>query len=146
MSRIFIVEDHPTYREILLDSLKDLAGAEVCGESATAEDALATVPGLQTDLVIVDVSLPKMNGFDFAVEIRKRCPGLACLMLSGFADGGLVEQARSLGLAGYVVKGDLEELRKAVSAILAGKSYFAGPEVQPPEKEPTARKTDPKNG
>jgi DNA-binding NarL/FixJ family response regulator len=130
MPRIFVVEDHPTFRDILLRSLKNMADTEVCGASATAENALETLPGSETDVVVVDVSLPKMNGFDLAIEIRRRYPGLACLMLSGFADRALVERARSLGLAGYVVKGDLDELKKAVSSIMEGRSYFAGLEIQ----------------
>jgi DNA-binding NarL/FixJ family response regulator len=145
MLRIFIVEDHPTYREILVDSLKDVAGAEVSGTSATAESALEALPGTRTDVVLVDVSLPKMSGFEFAIEIRKRYPGLACLMLSGFQDRALVERARSLGLAGYVVKGDLDELRKAVTSIMAGKSYFARLEIQQRETEPSLRKAHRRN-
>lgn len=124
LKRVFVVEDHPVFREALVQSLNQQEGFEVCGSSPNAEDALSVVPSSSADVALVDVSLPKMNGFEFAAEIRKRCPGLACLILSGYRSPAVLDRARALGLQGYVVKGDAHELMAALQDVLSGKPHF----------------------
>ena len=122
--RIFVVEDHRIFRDLLIGSLKEIEGVEVCGFSDSAEMALESLPEAKADLAIVDVSLPKMSGFDLAMEIKRRCPELHCLMLSGHRTKGVVETARGLGLDGYVVKGDAAQFKMALQNIMEGKKYF----------------------
>jgi DNA-binding NarL/FixJ family response regulator len=74
--------------------------------------------------VLVDVSLPGMNGLDFVAALQNRCPDVVCLILSGHRARWYVERARELGARGYVVKGDLPGLRSALRAVLAGGFYF----------------------
>ncbi len=122
--RIYVVEDHPVFREALLQSLKKIDSVEVCGQSPTAENALENLPETKADIVLVDLSLPKMNGFEFAAEIKKRCPGLACVVISGYRNKAFVDRARYAGLQGYVVKGETAQLKTALNDVIAGKSYF----------------------
>ncbi len=123
-TKIFVVEDHADYRKNLLLTLSRMDRVEICGSSSTAEEALESLPGTKADIVIVDMSLPKMNGLDFAVAIKKQCPNLRCLMLSGHKIPDFVERARELGLQGYVLKGDTEELKEGLHQIIVGQSHF----------------------
>ena len=123
-TKIFVVEDHELFRDMLVRSLNRIDGLEVCGSSGSAEDALENLPGTQADLALVDVSLPKMNGFDFVSEIRKRCPEVVCVMLSGYRQRAHVNRARALGAQAYVAKGDYYQLKAALQDVIAGRTYF----------------------
>ena len=124
-NRVFVVEDHEVYRHTLIEVLSQVNKVEVCGSSSTAEAALESLPEMNADIVIVDMSLPKMNGLEFAVEIKKRCPNLRCLMVSGHKTPALIERARELGLQGYVVKGDATQIKNAINDLIAGQSHFS---------------------
>ncbi|HEX9952978.1 MAG TPA: response regulator transcription factor, partial [Rubricoccaceae bacterium] len=67
-TRIFIVEDHPVMREGYSSLIAHEPDLEVCGESATAEDAFSRIPALHPDIVVADLSLPGVNG----IELIKR--------------------------------------------------------------------------
>ncbi|GAA2216192.1 response regulator transcription factor [Nonomuraea monospora] len=80
----------------LLDSEDDL---EVIGEAGTAESAIARIPALMPDVAVLDVRLPDGNGVDVCREVRSRVPGLACLMLTSFADDDALFDAVMAGAA-----------------------------------------------
>lgn len=122
--RVFIVEDHEFFRDALLHLLRETAGVEVCGFSATAEEALEQLAAARADLAVVDLSLPRMNGFDFGLQMKQRFPQVACVMLSGHCTRAVVERARLAGFAGYIVKGDATLLKNALLDALAGKACF----------------------
>ncbi len=123
-SRVYVVEDHPTVREHMVRALDRLDNLTVCGSSDSAEEARQTLPEAQPDLVVVDVSLPKMNGLEFAAEMKQRHPSMSFVLLSGHRLPAYSARAKELGLQGYVVKGNLNELETAVTEVLSGKSYF----------------------
>jgi DNA-binding NarL/FixJ family response regulator len=79
----FVAEDHEVFRGVLLTVLRSMRGVTVCGSSASAEDAPASLAGTPADLVLVDLSLPHMNGFELVAEVRKRFPNTRCIMVSG---------------------------------------------------------------
>ena len=93
MIRVFIVEDHPVMRQ----SLRTLLGREddlhVCGEAPTGEEALQQIASEQPDLVLVDVSLPGMNGIQLVRALQQQLPGVAVAMLSGHGGAAHVDQA-----------------------------------------------------
>jgi DNA-binding NarL/FixJ family response regulator len=122
--KILVVEDHAAYRETLIRTLNATRGVQVCGWSASGEEALEKLAEGGADLAVVDLSLPNMNGFELAAEIKKRFPKTHYVMLSGHSIQGYVERARSLGFQAYVLKGETAQLKSALRAVLAGKSYF----------------------
>src|ERR1700753_1915616 len=121
---IYVVEDHAAFRGTLVSMLKNMEGIKFGGWSGDAEDALQKLNEAHPDLVLVDLSLPHMNGFEFGVEAKKRFPQLALFMLAGHPVQTYVERARSLGFQGYVVKGDTGELKSALRDVLQGKTSF----------------------
>jgi two-component system invasion response regulator UvrY len=97
----------------------------VCGDAATAEAALTGVIEAEPDLVLIDVSLPGMNGIELARLLRQRQPMLRLAMLSGHSEKTHVIQALSAGAHGYIVKGNVDEVAPAIRQILRGEQYLS---------------------
>ncbi|HEX4817954.1 MAG TPA: response regulator transcription factor [Nonomuraea sp.] len=104
MIRVFLVDDHEVVRRgvaALFEAEDDIA---VVGEAGTAESAIARIPALRPDVAVLDVRLPDGSGVDVCREVRSRVPGLACLMLTSFADDDALFDAVMAGASGYVLK------------------------------------------
>lgn len=123
-ARIFIVEDHALLRELLQKLIERTEEFEVCGCCDSAEAALENLEQAQTELALIDVSLPGKSGIELVRELRERCPDLLCVMLSGHVSSGYVEDARAAGAKGYVPKGQLHELAAILRHVLQGGSRF----------------------
>ncbi|NUR88204.1 MAG: response regulator transcription factor [Nonomuraea sp.] len=125
MIRVFLLDDHEVVRRgvaALLDSEDDI---EVIGEAGTAESAIARIPALRPDVAVLDVRLPDGNGVDVCREVRSRLPGLACLMLTSFADDDALFDAVMAGASGYVLKQiHGSDLVGAVRTVASGQSLL----------------------
>lgn len=124
MNRVFLVEDHATMREMLTMLVKRTPGFEVCGEASSAENALLEIPSLKPDIVLIDVSLPGMNGIELARRLRPEFPDLPILFVSGHAESVYAGQARQVGAQGYTMKGDPVAILKALRCVLDGHTCF----------------------
>lgn len=127
--RVSLVEDHPVLRDVLQEYIGRLPGVELCVVSANAEDALDRFDGSMPDLMLIDLSLPRMSGIDLIRELHLRQPDLRCAILSGHRSPVYVRQALEVGAHGYMLKGDPMEIERGLQAILAGKRYVS-PEVR----------------
>ncbi|NRQ40485.1 response regulator transcription factor [Nonomuraea sp. NN258] len=125
MIRVFLLDDHEVVRRgvaALLDSEDDI---EVIGEAGTAESAIARIPALKPDVAVLDVRLPDGNGVDVCREVRSKLPGLACLMLTSFADDDALFDAVMAGASGYVLKQiHGSDLVGAVRTVASGQSLL----------------------
>jgi DNA-binding NarL/FixJ family response regulator len=125
MIRVFLVDDHEVVRRgvaALLDSEDDI---EVIGEAGTAESATARIPALRPDVAVLDVRLPDGNGVDVCREARSTVPGLACLMLTSYADDEALFDAVMAGAAGYVLEQiHGSDLVGAVRTVASGQSLL----------------------
>jgi DNA-binding NarL/FixJ family response regulator len=101
---VFLLDDHEVVRQGVRVLLQDQPDIEVVGEGATAAEALARVPALRPDVAVLDVRLPDGNGVEVCRELRSRLPGLACIMLTSFADDDALLQAVMAGASGYLLK------------------------------------------
>jgi DNA-binding NarL/FixJ family response regulator len=121
--RVFLVDDHEVVRRGVADLLEAEPDLEVVGEAGTAREAVARVPALAPDVVVLDVRLPDGDGVTVCRELRSRMPGLACLMLTSFADDEALYDAILAGAAGYVLKQVRgTELVDAIRTVAAGGS------------------------
>jgi two-component system response regulator DevR len=102
--RVFLVDDHEVVRRGVADLLGAEPDLEVVGEAGTAREAVARVPALAPDVVVLDVRLPDGDGVTVCRELRSRMPDLAVLMLTSFADDEALYDAILAGAAGYVLK------------------------------------------
>lgn len=125
MVRVFVIDDHEIMRAMLHDFLDMEPDLSVCGEAATAEDALATIAESAPDLVLVDVKLPDMSGIEVAELLRERYPGLPVTMLSAHGERSYVRQALQAGARGYILKGDAEQIPDAIRKIMLGERYLS---------------------
>ncbi|MEJ2529467.1 MAG: response regulator transcription factor [Gammaproteobacteria bacterium] len=125
--KIFIVEDHQLFREGLKAMLARNAAYEVVGESADGHEALRHIQKIKPDLVLLDLTLPIINGYSVLQEIRRAFgPGIKVLVLSIHNTDQYVLQAFQQGADGYCVKdASFEEFRLAVQSVLEGKRYIS---------------------
>ncbi|MFB9631790.1 response regulator transcription factor [Nonomuraea helvata] len=125
MIRVFLVDDHEVVRRGVAALLGAEEDIEVIGEAGTAESAIARLPALRPDVAILDVRLPDGSGVDVCREARSRMPGLACLMLTSFADDDALFDAVMAGASGYVLKQiHGSDLVDAVRTVASGQSLL----------------------
>lgn len=122
--KILIVDDHEALRAGVRAVLES-RGLDVCGEAANGLEALEMATQLRPDLVILDITMPVLDGFTAAREITKRLPGVGILLLSMHESASMVNVAKSSGARGYVAKSEgIARLVKAVDAIAHNQTFF----------------------
>lgn len=126
MIRVIIADDHPLVRQGLRSLLDDEADISVVGEAGDGQEALALAGRLRPEVMIVDISMPAMNGLQVAAALRARGERARLVFLSMYRDEVLVREALRLGVAGYVLKRSVtEELLQAVRAAARGETYLS---------------------
>lgn len=126
MISLFIVDDHPIFRDglkLLFESTDDM---QVIGEAESSEEALAQLAGLEPDLILMDIQLPGKNGIDATRALKERNPAHKILMLTMFEDNQSVFAAMRAGALGYVLKGiNHAEMVQTVRMAAAGGAVFS---------------------
>jgi two-component system response regulator NreC len=125
--RVFIADDYDGFRELISQLVQSIPGLEVCGEAADGRDALHKIERLRPDLIILDISMPQMDGLTVAKEIRKILP-TPILFLTVHADLAMCLAAQECGAQGFISKSGLpQSLATAIDAIRTGQPFFVGP-------------------
>ncbi len=102
---IFIVDDSSDIRAGIRRQL-EVSGFEVCGEAGDGIDALDKLSRLRPDLIILDMSMPRMNGVDAARQLKHMCPNIPVILYTAFADVFRRKQALPEGVSEIVAKGE----------------------------------------
>jgi DNA-binding NarL/FixJ family response regulator len=124
--RIVIAEDHTILREGLRSLLSERREFSVVGEAGDGLAAIALVKELKPDLVLMDLSMPRLAGIDAIREITKHHPGTRVVALTVHKTAEYLLAARAAGALGYVLKDDSSaELLAAIRSVLAGKPYLS---------------------
>lgn len=123
--KVMLVEDHAVVRDVLREFVGTLPRVENCNVAASAEAALEKLGGAHPDLMLIDLSLPGMNGIDLVREMREKHRDVSCLMLSGHGSASYAQQALSAGARGYVLKGDPLEIERGIDAVVKGECYVS---------------------
>ena len=124
-TRIYILEDHPIVQETLCAMINAIPELTVCGAACTAPEALAQLAQVAADIVLVDISLPGMDGLTFIRAVQQQYPALRCLIVSTHDDPTHVRQALAAGAHGYAVKHSFGDITKAISHVLNGEIYLS---------------------
>jgi two-component system response regulator NreC len=123
--RILLVDDHKIVRDglrLLIDSQPDML---VVGEAANGKDALQQARTLKPDVVVMDLSMPEMNGLQAAERFKTDLPGIKIVALTGNEDESYLRQLIKAGAVGYVLKRSAgDELVKAIGAVARGGVHF----------------------
>lgn len=127
--RIVLADDHPLFRHGLRQLLEEVAGHTVVAEAGDGEAALAAVAEHAPDVVVMDLTMPRLSGLEATRRIVNDHPGTAVLVLTMNEDDASVFAALRAGARGYVLKGcEGSEFLRAVGAVAAGEALF-GPAV-----------------
>ena len=124
--KIFIVDDHPVFREGLAQMVSREPGLAVCGSAGTAEEALKLLPHLKPDLVLVDLTLPGMSGLELIKQIRASDTRTKLLVVSMHDEAVYANRVLRLGGDGYIMKQeDPAEIVQAIQDVLHGHIYVS---------------------
>ncbi|MCL1036447.1 response regulator transcription factor [Shewanella corallii] len=124
--RIFIVDDHPIFREGLIARFSMDDDFVVVGQAANGKEALEKVPALKPDIVLMDISMPEMNGMDATEIFKDKFPDIKILVLSMHDDKEYVLSVLNLGVNGYVLKDiSASEMFYALRVINNGGIYYS---------------------
>ncbi|MGD0224317.1 MAG: response regulator transcription factor [Terriglobia bacterium] len=125
-TRILIADDFPLFRKGVREFLETQPGYEVVGEAATGREALVKAKHLKPHVVILDISMPELNGLEATREILKAVPETEVLVLTLHESEDLVHKVLEAGARGYVLKSDAEPtLLEAIEAVRQHKAFFA---------------------
>jgi DNA-binding NarL/FixJ family response regulator len=124
-SRILVVDDHELVRRGVRAVIETHPGWEVCGEAATGREAVDQARFLKPDLVILDVSMPQLNGLEATRQILRTVPGTEVLVLTIHESEQIEREVLAAGARGYILKSDNgRDLEAAVESLLRHRPYF----------------------
>jgi DNA-binding NarL/FixJ family response regulator len=124
--RVLVVDDFKKFRQFVCSTLGKDPRLQVVGEASDGLEAVHKAQELQPDLIVLDLSLPTLNGLEAAQQIRKLAPQCKILFLSQEFSAELVQEALRSGAIGYVVKARAAiDLLAAVQAVLQGRQFIS---------------------
>jgi len=124
--RILLVDDHPVVRQGLKTLLEGRSEWEIVGEASDGIEALEKVSSLQPDVIVLDVTMPRMNGIEACRLIQQRTPGREVLFVTQHDSPQMLREALAAGARGYVVKSNLaRDLVEAVEAVSQHRPFTA---------------------
>ncbi len=124
--RILVVDDHPMTRHGVTQLINREPDLKVCGEAATAHQALAAIPATRPDLVLADITMPGKSGLEFIKDLQALHPELAVLVMSMHEENIYAERVLRAGGRGYIMKSEGgEKLLAAIRQVLQGQVYVS---------------------
>jgi DNA-binding NarL/FixJ family response regulator len=126
--RILLVDDHPIVRQGLRTLLEGRSGWEVVGEASDGTEALVKIDSLQPDVVVLDVTMPRMNGLETCrlIQQKQQASGLEVLFVTQHDSPHMMREALDAGARGYVVKSNAaRDLLEAVEAVSQHRVFTA---------------------
>ncbi len=135
--KVFIVEDHPVFRQGLKQMVNSEQGLTVCGEAGDAETGFSAIKRLEPDLVLVDITLPGESGLDLIRRVRTALPSTKMLVVSMHDEALYANRVLRAGASGYIMKQeDPDEIVHAIHDVLNGHIYVSeevlGKKAAPP--------------
>ncbi len=135
--RLLIAEDDPPIRDVLCLALQP--EYEIVAAVDNGPEVLERIEEFHPDVLLLDISLPGMSGFKIARHLRKTGNTTKIIFLTGYAEAAYVEEAKRIGVEGYVLKRRAQsELAAAIRKVSEGRSYIS-PDVQQSRRTASAR-------
>lgn len=124
--RILLVDDHPVVRQGLKTLLEGQSGWEVVGEASNGLEALDKANSLQPDVMVLDITMPGMNGLQACRLLRKKTPNVEILFVTQHDSAQMMREALDAGAKGYVVKSNAaRDLLEAVKSVSQHRTFTA---------------------
>lgn len=125
-TKVFLVDDHDMFRDGVKLLLSGTSTTEVVGEARNGKEFLDQIEHTQTDVVLMDISMPEMDGIEATRLVQTINPNLKILALTMFGDEKYYYQMIQYGIKGFVLKSaGISELMKAIEDVAIGKNYFS---------------------
>jgi len=126
MSRVLVVDDHAVIRRGVQGILRAYPEWELCGEAENGQEAIKLAETLKPEIIIMDVSMPVLNGLEATRIIHELLPNTRILLLTLHSSTELVRTAFRAGARGYVLKSDAEhELVRALNVVIGDGTYVS---------------------
>jgi DNA-binding NarL/FixJ family response regulator len=123
--RILLADDHETVREGLKAIVNSQPDMNVIGEAGDGKTAVQFAIAMKPDVVLIDVSMPQLNGLQATEAIKTQCPAVKVLALTRYSDAGYIRELIAAGASGYVLKQSRStELLQAIRAVAIGSTYL----------------------
>lgn len=124
--RIILADDHPLLRQALRNVLEKQDDFEVIAEAGDGEEAVKYAIELIPDVMVMDISMPKLSGLDATKQIKAQCPSIAILVLTIHSDNEHIISILRAGAAGYLTKSVYgDEIINAIRALVSGETVLA---------------------
>lgn len=139
--KVILVDDHTIVRRGLAALLQMEGGYTVVAEADDGEEALRFADEVVADVLILDLSMPRLNGLETTRRLKRQHPDLQVLVLSMYDDEAFVTQALQAGAGGFILKRSMEdELFQALTAVMAGKQFIS-PTLSVPQDRALSEET-----
>ncbi|MBN8674857.1 MAG: response regulator transcription factor [Chitinophagales bacterium] len=126
MIKVYIVDDHAVVIEGIYSLLQKEKDIEMAGYASNAANCLQYFSNHTADVILMDISLPDMNGVDLCKLIKKNYPGIMVLALSTFNQGTYIRKMMESGASGYLLKNaGRQEIIEAIKIVVKGKTYLS---------------------
>ncbi|NOS57042.1 MAG: response regulator transcription factor [Cyclobacteriaceae bacterium] len=126
MIKILIVDDHPLVSDGIATMLRDQGSIQIVGASKTAADALAFLANEEPDIILLDISLPDMNGLELCEKIRVHHKKVKIIGLTSTNEAGIITGLLQRGGNGYLLKNmERSDLLVAIETVMAGRVYLS---------------------
>jgi DNA-binding NarL/FixJ family response regulator len=139
MIKVYIVDDHSVVIEGIYSLLQNEKGIDIVGYAINGQNCLTYFANNTADVILMDISLPDINGIDLCKVIKKNYPGINVLALSTFNQGSYIKKMMDSGASGYLLKNtSKEEMIEALKTVASGKIYLSfeiGKELQASTQE-----------
>jgi two-component system, NarL family, response regulator LiaR len=143
---VIIADDHPLVRQAIRTQLENQKDIKLIGEAGDGEEAVALVSRLRPDIVIMDITMPKMNGVEATRQIKASFPEIKVLVLTIHSDNEYIKGIMQAGAAGYLTKSVFgEEVVTAIRAMMTGENVLSSPIFQQIMKNTFQSQVEPVN-
>ena len=129
MPRVLIVDDHAFIRRGVQTILHPFPEWELCGEADNGNDAIRMAEELKPEVIIMDLSMPGLNGIEATRAIRKTQPGVKIVLLTLHESAELVRSAFRAGAMGYLLKTDAEQELVRALTVVTGQGTYISPRI-----------------
>lgn len=127
MKTIFIADDHPIFRKGLIEIISSETDFDVVGESGDGVAALKFITEQKPDIALLDIQMPKMNGFEVLKKIGELALPTKVVFLTMHSEEDVFEKAMELGAKAYLLKESVtDDIIQCIHSVLLGKSYVSG--------------------
>jgi DNA-binding NarL/FixJ family response regulator len=124
-TKVLLADDHRMVRDGLRALLEQQDDMEVVGEAENGRDAVRQARDLKPDIIVMDISMPDLNGVDATRQIRRRCSGTRVMALSVHSDRRFVTEMLKAGANGYLLKDSaFEDLVRGIRTVMKGHTYL----------------------